>query len=87
MRTKVKSTKSHERNVIFFEPSELDDALIGIAVFDNLSVTAYDYDTIVAIHKSMGMSNKQAEEWIEKRTAGESTGDGTPVIIWRPSRN
>ena len=36
-----------EREIMLFEPKELDEALIGIAVRIGLSVAAYDYNKLV----------------------------------------
>ncbi len=73
------------KQIMLFEPRELDEALIGIAVRIGLSVAAYDYDKLVEIHnKKLGMTLEEAEEWVQVNTMGAYVGDGTPVVVWIP---
>ena len=74
-----------DKAIIFFEPNELDEALIGIAVRIGRSVAAYDYNKLVEVHhKKLGMTLEAAEEWVQLKTMAEYNGDGTPVIVWIP---
>ena len=74
-----------EREIMLFEPAELDEALIGIAVRIGLSVAAYDYNKLVEVHhKKLGMTLQEAEEWVQVNTMGAYVGDGTPVVVWVP---
>ena len=77
--------KNDEREIMLFEPKELDEALIGIAVRIGLSVAAYDYNKLVEVnHKKLGMTLQDAEEWVQINTMGAYVGDGTPVVVWVP---
>jgi len=74
-----------ERDIMLFEPKELDEALIGIAVRIGLSVAAYDYNKLVEVfHTKLGMTIEEAEEWVQVNTMGAYVGDGTPVVVWVP---
>jgi hypothetical protein len=73
-----------QEKIVFFEPSELDAALIGIALRIGLSVPAYDYDKLIEVHRKMGMSYQEAEEWVTVNTMGRYVGPETPVVVWRP---
>jgi len=71
--------------IMLFEPKELDEALIGIAVQVGLSVAAYDYNKLVDVfHTKLGMTLEEAEEWVQVNTMGAYVGDGTPVVVWVP---
>jgi len=71
--------------IIMFEPKELDEALIGIAVRIGLSVAAYDYNKLVEVnHKKLGMTLQEAEEWVQVNTMGAYVGENTPVVVWVP---
>jgi hypothetical protein len=74
-----------ENQVIFFDPPELDEALIGIALRIGLSVPAYDYDKLIEVHQRINnWSYEDAIEWIEYNTMGSYVGNDTPVVVWRP---
>jgi len=74
-----------ENQVIFFEPPELDEALIGIAIRIGLSVPAYDYDKLIDVFQRVNnWSYEDAIEWMEVNTMGSYVGPDTPVIVWRP---
>ena len=74
-----------ENQVIFFDPPELDEALIGIALRIGLSVPAYDYDKLIEVHQRINnWSYENAIEWIEYNTMGSYVGNDTPVVVWRP---
>ena len=74
-----------ERELMLYEPKELDDALIGIAVRIGLSVAAYDYNKLVEVHhKKLGIPIQEAEEWVQVNTMGAYVGDGTPVVVCVP---
>lgn len=74
----------HAEEAIFFEPAELDRALIGVAIRPNMSVPAYDYHRLVEAFMETGMSNEEAVEWIETNTLRQWMGEATPVVIYCP---
>ena len=77
--------EQHSDRVIFFDPPELDEALIDIAVRIGLSVPAYDYDKLIAVHQRINnWSYEDAEEWVHHHTMGGYVGPETPVVVWRP---
>ena len=74
-----------ENEVLFFEPPELDEALIGIALRIGLSVPAYDYDKLIDVFQRINnWSYEDAIEWLEVNTMGSYVGPDTPVIVWKP---
>ena len=79
----VEHTK--ENQVLFLDPPELDEALIGIALRLGLSVPAYDYDKLIDVFQRINnWSYEDAIEWIEYNTMGSYVGPETPVIVWKP---
>ena len=74
-----------ENQVLFFDPPELDEALIGIALRIGLSVPAYDYDKLIEVHQRINnWPYEDAEEWVHHNTMGAYVGPETPVVVWRP---
>ena len=72
-------------NVLFFDPAELDEALIGIALRIGLSVPAYDYDKLIEVHQKINdWSYEEATEWVTINTMGSYVGPETPVVVWKP---
>jgi hypothetical protein len=74
----------HTTEAIFYEPAELDAALIGIALRYGMSVPAYDYHKLMSVHMERGMSQEEAIEWIESQTIGQWIGEDTPIIVYQP---
>ncbi|QDP52218.1 MAG: hypothetical protein Unbinned2851contig1000_9 [Prokaryotic dsDNA virus sp.] len=85
MRDAINDFANDEEDEIYlYEDRALDEALLGIALHNGVSVAAYDYDKLVLIRQRVhGMNLKEAEEWIETNTMREY-GKGTPVIVWKP---
>jgi len=74
-----------KEKVVFFDPFELDEALIGIALRIGLSVPAYDYDKLIAAHMKLNdWTYEDAEEWVNHKTMGSYVGPETPVVVWKP---
>lgn len=72
-------------DLLVFDPAELDDAIIGISADQpgRQSVVVYDYDKLVEIYTRLGMSEADAEEWLQFNTLGAWLGEGTPIILFR----
>lgn len=67
--------------IVIFKDSGYDDALIGVTV-DGRAV--YDYGRMVEwLMENDGMTEEEAEEWIEYNTIGSlpNAGDHGPIIM------
>ena len=66
-----------------------DDAIIGVAegwfAGSQCAVVCYDYQKCVAILAAQGMSEGEAEEYLDHNTLGAYVGDHTPIFLhdWR----
>lgn len=59
-----------------------DDAIIGVGSrcgHQNLFV--YDYDLLMAAFIKDGMTEEEAEEWIDYNILGCWMGEGTPIVL------
>lgn len=60
----------------------LDDAIIGFCTQGPTNARiAYDYDRIVEILVSQGMTEDEANEFAEFNIVGAWVGEGTPVVV------
>ncbi len=67
--------------VLFLEPSDFDEAIIGIAErAGGMVVLAYDRSRVIDII-SRDMPREEAEEFFEFNTIGAWMGEATPVFI------
>ena len=76
-----KLTSAGFDGVVIFESSSYDDALTGVT-HDGRAV--YDYGRMVEwLMENDGMSEEEAEEWIEYNTIGSlpNAGDRGPIIV------
>ena len=68
--------------LLFMDPEEFDDAIVGIANGYNLGPTvAYDYDKVIEINMSGGGTREDAEEYFEFNQIGAYVGEHTPIFI------
>jgi hypothetical protein len=66
---------------LFLDPSDFDEAIIGIAErAGGLSVVAYDRSVVIDILER-DMPRDEAEEFFEFNTIGAWMGECTPVFI------
>jgi len=66
---------------LFLEPSDFDEAIIGIAErAGGMVVLAYDRSRVIDII-SRDMPREEAEEFFEFNTIGAWVGESTPVFI------
>jgi hypothetical protein len=73
-----------ENEIYLFDDRALDEALLGIALHNGVSVAAYDYDKLVLIHQQEhNMDLKEAEDWVATNIIREY-GPGWPIIVWKP---
>lgn len=61
-----------------------DDALIGIARRNGLSVAAYSEEKCLEVLMAQGMEREGAIDYFENNVAGSWMGDGTPIIVGVP---
>ena len=72
---------SYLEDAIFLEPSDFDEAIIGVAYrFGMQPVVCYDRTTCIDI-LSRAMSREMAEEFFEYNTLGSWMGKSTPVFL------
>ena len=50
-------------------------------------VVVYDYDLLVKHFVKQGMSDDEAEEWVNFNILGAWVGPGTPAILFRATRD
>lgn len=71
-----------DETVIFFEPSTLDVAIVGIseAQCNRAPCVIYDYQKLLAVFME-DMSEEDAEEWIAFNVLDGWLGEATPIVI------
>jgi hypothetical protein len=71
-------------DLLFMDPEEYDKAIIkvcdGISINYNPKV-AYDYNKVIEVNMSMGMTNEEAVEYFDFNQGGAYLGENTPVFI------
>lgn len=74
--------RSGEEELLFLDPKELDEAIVGVTLdqVTRRSVVVYDYEKLVEIH-SRDMPREDAEEHLEFNTLGAWCGERTPIFI------
>lgn len=66
---------------LFMEPSDFDEAIIGVAErAGGMNVVAYDRTLVIDI-LARSMPREEAEEYFEFNTIGAWMGELTPVFI------
>ena len=70
--------------VVLWEPSELDVAIVGYVERPNLGpVACYSYTKLLeAFQASQGMTHEEAVEWISFNVACLWAGEKTPVMLY-----
>jgi len=84
-RAAILAKLADDEEVLFFEPDGLDQAIIGLSLFQpsRAGCVVYDYDKVRAYYLSTGMSEEEADEWIDFNTLGAWMGETTPIVIER----
>jgi hypothetical protein len=76
-----------ETSFLFMDPEEYDKAIIGVAEGANLRDThshiAYDYDKVIKINMSMGMTEDEAIDYFNYNQIGAYVGEHTPIFIYK----
>ena len=64
---------------------DCDEAIVGVAErCSQPPLVVYDYDMLVNVFLSQGMTYEDARDWISFNIAGAWIGDQTPLILHRP---
>lgn len=80
--TKREYLSEFEEEMMVLEPSQFDEALVGVVErVDRPPVACYSVDKIVEILMEDGMSDEEAREYYEYNILGAYMGEGTPMFL------
>ncbi len=68
--------------LLLMDPIEYDKAVLGVCEgFGGKCMIAYDYDKVIEVNVSMGMTYEEAVDFFEYNQIGAYVGEHTPVFI------
>jgi len=63
--------------------SRCDAAIIGVGVrCGQPDIAVYDYAKLVQVFIDDGMTEEEAEEWIDYNINGQWIGEATPIVVY-----
>lgn len=70
--------------LLFMDPEDYDKAIVGVAACKGREIAvAYDYDKVIKVNMSMGMTEEEAVEFFDYNQGDAYVGEHTPVFIRR----
>lgn len=71
-----------DHELLFLDPAELDQAIVGLTWRDARPVLIYDRDRLVELARAGGIGDADdAEEWVAFNIEGAHMGERTPILL------
>lgn len=77
-------SEQYEDTPLLFMEGDFDYAIVGVCEgisIQHMPKVAYDYDKVIEVNMSMGMSREEAIEYFDYNQGSAYVGEHTPVFI------